>query len=86
MEKPKRPTEPNIKDWTKYPDKGKSMRDMTHEEVENIPYIRDCKKYQKDLAQYLIDIEIYTQLKYIRIIQNAKEKKILEKFKITKIK
>lgn len=85
MEKPKRPTEPNIKDKTKYPLNEKSMRDMTHDEVEAIPYIRDCKKYQKDKEKYDIDIEIYNQLKYIKIIKNSKEKKILEKFKIIKL-
>lgn len=85
MEKPKKPIEPNIMDKTKYPIHG-SMRDMTPGEVDNLPYIRDYKQYQKDKIQYDKDIEIYTQLKYIKIIKVAKEKKILEKFKITKIK
>ena len=86
MEKPKKPIEPNIADKTKYPVREKSMRQMTHEEVEAIPYIRDYKKYQKDKIQYDKDIEIYTQLKYIKLIKVAKERLILEKYKIIKIK
>jgi len=85
MEKPKKPTEPNIKDKTKYPVHG-SMRGMTHQQVEDLPYIRDYKQYQKDKIQYDKDIEIYTQLKYIKLIKVAKERLILEKFKIIKIK
>ena len=47
--KPKKPVEPNIKD---YPRSSKSMADMTKEEVEAIPFIKDSKQYQKDEKKY----------------------------------
>lgn len=77
--KPKKPIEPNIKD---YPSRGKSMAGMTKEEVEAIPFIKDSKQYQKDKAKYDIDIELYEQRKLIRFIKNADEKLILKKYKI----
>ena len=84
MEKPKKPTEPNINDKGRYPNRGKSMRDMTPAEIENIPFIRDSKQYKKDKAQYDIDIEIYEQIKLIKIVKNNSEKSILKNYKIIK--
>ena len=57
---------------------------MTPDEIENIPYIKDCKQYKKDKAQYDIDIEVYEQLKLIKIVKNNSEKNILKKYKIIK--
>lgn len=85
MEKPKKPVEPNIFDKGRYPNREKSMQDMTPEEIENIPFIKDSKKYKKDKAKYDVDIELYTQLKFIKIIKVAKEKLILKKFKIIEL-
>lgn len=79
LAKPKKPVEPNIKS---YPRSSRTMADMTQEEIENIPYIKDYKKYQKDKAKYDIDIELYEQRKLIRFIKNADEKLILKKYKI----
>ena len=43
MEKPKKPIEPDIWDKGRYPNDNRSMRDMTPEEIENIPFIKDHK-------------------------------------------
>jgi predicted DNA-binding protein (UPF0251 family) len=80
--KPKKPIEPNLKD---YISSAVSMVGMTKEEVEAIPYIKDSKQYQKDKAKYDIDIELYEQRKLIRFIKNADEKLILKKYKIFEI-
>ncbi len=85
MEKPKKPIEPNINDKGRYPKRDKTMKGMTMEEIDNIPYIRDYKQYQKDKAKYDIEIELYNQLKYIKIIKIAKEKLILKKYKIIEL-
>ena len=85
MEKPKKPIEPKPDD-KKYPKDGKSMRDMTREEVENIPFIKDHKQYVKDLVQYEKDLELYEQTKFIRLIRSATDKFILNNYKIVKIK
>jgi hypothetical protein len=81
--RPIKPIEPKPND-SKYPKDRKSMRDMTLEEVENIPYIKDAKQYKKDLAKYEKDFELYEQTKFIRLIKNASEEYILKKYKIIK--
>lgn len=83
LEKPKKPIEPKPND-KKYPKDRKSMRDMTKEEVDNIPFIKDYKKWQKDIVQYEKDLELYEQTKLIRLIKNADIKFILKKYKIIK--
>lgn len=57
----------------------------TKEEVDNSPYVKDYRKYQKDKAKYDVDIELYEQRKLIRFIKNADEKLILKKYKIFEI-
>lgn len=97
MEKPKIPIEPDIRDKTKYPLDERPMRDMTMEESENTPFIRDYRKYQKDKDEYPKLLERWEQLKFSKIIMNMTkdlkpgredriQKKIIEKFKIIKIK
>ncbi len=85
MPKPKKPVEPNIRDKGRYPDREKSMRDMTMEEVENIPFIKDSKQYKKDKAKYDKDMELYTQLKFIKLIKAGSVKLILKKYRIIKV-
>ena len=84
MEKPKKPIEPNINDKGRYPDTHRSMRNMTPEEIENIPYIKAYKQYALDKAQYDKDIQVYEQIKLIRLVKNASEKYCLKKLKIEK--
>ncbi len=86
MEKPIKPIQPSISDKGRYPDRDRSMSDMTPKEIENIPFIRDSKQYAKDKAKYDIDIELYEQLKLIKFVKVASEKLILKKYKIIKIK
>ena len=76
MEKPKKPQEPNIRDFS-----SELKGPPTAEET---PFILAYRKYQKDLVQYEIDIERYEQLKLIRFVKNADEKLILRKYKIIK--
>ena len=83
MIKPIKPIEPKPND-AKYPKDRKSMREMTPEEVENIPFIKDHKKYRADLEKYNTDIEIYEQIKLIKLIKNSTEKYCLNNLKVTR--
>ncbi len=81
MEKPIKPIYPDVTDKKKYPkEEGKQFSD------EKTPYIIDCRKFQKDMAKYEKDIELYEQLKLIKFVKVASEKLILKKYKIIKIK
>ena len=60
------------------------ITNVSVEEIENIPYIKDAKQYKKDLAKYEKDFELYEQTKFIRLIKNASEEYILKKYKIIK--
>ena len=85
MDKPKRPLEPNVRDKVKYPTKIDSVNYLNQPIAGANPnYVRDYHQYQKDLIQYAKDMELYEQLKFIKIIKVAKEKFILKKFQITK--
>lgn len=85
MEKPKIPVEPNVRDKVKYPTKIDSVNYLNQPiSGANPQYVQDYYKWQKDVIQYAKDMEVYEQLKFIKIIKVAKENKILEKFKITK--
>lgn len=84
--KPVKPIYPDIKDKGRYPLRTKSMRDMSLEEIENIPYIRDCKKYKKDKEKYDIDIALYDQRKAIQFIKVANERLCMKHYTITKNK
>lgn len=87
MEKPKIPIQPDPSDMVKYPDpptkEGRNyLGDAIYLPNEN--FIRDYKKYQKDKDNYAKDLELWEQLKFIKLIKVAKEKLILKKFKIIK--
>lgn len=85
MEKPIIPIEPNVQDKVKYPTKIDCVNYLNQPIAgANPDYVRDYYKWQKDLVKYKKDMETYEQLKWIKIIKVSKEKKILEKFKITK--
>ena len=85
MEKPKKPIQPKPNDKKYINDRGVSMRNMTMEEAEARPFIKDYRQYEIDLAKYEKDIELYEQIKLIRLIKNATEKYILNNYKIVKI-
>ncbi len=88
MEKPKKPTKPNPSDMVKYPDpKTKEGKNYLGNPIylPNMDYIRDYKKYQKDVIKYETDIELYEQKKLIKLVKNANEKLILKKYKIIHI-
>lgn len=75
MKKPKRPIEPRFED---YPARvGISQEDS--------PFVIAYKQYQKDMAKYEKDFELWQQLKFIRFIKNASEKNVLKRFKIVEL-
>jgi len=78
MDKPVKPIQPNVSDRKKYPiDRVKSS-------IGDSDFARDYKKYQKDLAQYELDIILYEQTKFITDIQRSSLKLCLKKYKIIK--
>lgn len=88
MEKPKKPIEPNCSDRIKYPTPPVgTCKNYLGQPISgaNPNYVRDYHKYSKDMIQYEKDIEVYNQIKFIKIIKVAKEKYILSKYKIAKL-
>jgi hypothetical protein len=83
MEKPKKPIEPNIKNY-QIPKEPNGKNYLGEPIYQRLDYIRDYKQFQKDLDKYNADMETYEQLKFIRLIKNATEKYCLKSFKITK--
>jgi hypothetical protein len=83
MEKPKKPIEPNIKNYP-IPKEPNGKNYLGVPIYQRLDYIRDCKKFQKDLDKYDSEMEVYEQSKLIRLIKNATEKYCLKTFKITK--
>ena len=83
MEKPKKPIEPNIKNYP-IPKEPNGENYLGEPIYQRLDYIRDYKQFQKDLDKYNDDMETYEQLKFIRLIKNATEKYCLKSFKITK--
>ncbi len=70
MEKPKYPTPPNRKD---YPDeKFGRPKDESH------PYIKAYRKWTISERAYWVDLEIYEQIKMIRLVKNSTEKYCLK--------
>jgi len=82
MEKPIKPIEPNASDKKKYPGNPNAAKTMA--ELEQDPYIRDYRKYQKDMDKYKEDIVLYEQTKFIMDIQRSSLKLCLKKYKVTK--
>lgn len=83
MEKPKRPIEPNIKNYPlpKEPNGKNYLREPIFQRLD---YIKDYEKFQKEMNKYNSEMEIYEQLKLIKLIKNSTEKYCLKNFKITK--
>ncbi len=85
MEKPKKPIEPK---WEKYdtPVEPTGKNHLGNNVFEKLDFINDYKKYQKSLEKYEKDLEMWNQLKMIKLIRNAKDEYILRKFKIIELK
>jgi hypothetical protein len=85
MEKPKKPVEPN---WRDYPTPTESNGEnyLGKPLYTKLDYVKDLEKYYKDYTKYQEDMEIYEQLKFIKLIKNATEKYCLKTFKIIKLK
>ncbi len=86
MAKPMKPIEP-VFNRKKYPyPPTKEGRNHLNEPVylPNADWLRDYRKWQKDSAKYIIDMELYEQIKSIKLIKVANLNLCLKKFKITK--
>ncbi len=82
IERPIKPIEPDINDKKKYPPHG-SMRNMTQEEVEKLPFIVDSEKYRKDKEKYDKDFAIWEQFRFIEDIKRSSVKLCMKKYTIT---
>lgn len=83
MEKPKKPIEPNWKDYPT-PKEPNAKNYLGQPLFQKLDWIKDTEQYQKDMEKYEKDMEVYEQIKLIRLIKNATEKYILKKYKIIK--
>lgn len=83
MEKPKKPIEPNIKNYP-IPTVPNGVNAYGETICIRVDYIRDYQKWAKEMKKYDADLETYEQLKLIRLIKNAHEKYCLKNYKITK--
>lgn len=83
MTKPKKPTEPVLMNYP-IPEKPTGVNYAGEPIYQNLDFIRDYKKYLKDIDNYNSEIEIYEQVKLIKLIKNSTEKYCLKKLKITK--
>ncbi len=83
LTKPKKPIEPNWKDFPtpKEPNGKNYLGQPIYQKTE---YFEAYKKWQKDMVKYEQDLELYEQTKLIRLIKNADIKYILKKYKIVK--
>ena len=52
--------------------------------TEKTPFIIAYRKYQKEMEQYKMDLELYEQTKLIKFVKNADIKLILKKYLIIK--
>ncbi len=85
MEKPKKPQEPNHHHY-KSPKESNAQNCNGKPLYINFDYIDDYHKYQKQLEQYKVDMEVYEQIKLIKLVKNSTEKYCLKNIKITKLK
>jgi len=83
MAKPKKPIEPSIKDYPS-PKEPTGKNFLGQPIYERLDYVEAYKKFQKEMDKWVSDMEVYEQIKFIRLIKNAKEEYCLKKFKITK--
>jgi len=84
MEKPKKPIEPNIKDFPR-PKKSNGENHLGEPLFLKTDYYVAYDKYRKELKKYESELEVYEQIKLIRLVKNSTEKYCLKALKITKI-
>lgn len=85
MEKPKKPIEPNWKDYPT-PKEPNAKNYLGKPLFVKTDWINDMDKYKKDMEKYEQDMKVYEQIKLIRLVKNASEKYILKNLTITKNK
>ncbi len=78
MKKPIEPAMPDITDRVKYP------LEFNNAKLIDSPFVRDYRRYQKDLEKYKTDIQDYEQLRFMLDIQRSNIKLCLRKYKVTK--
>lgn len=83
MEKPKKPIEPKIENYP-IPTEPTGKNYLGNPIYERLDWIRDYKKYQQDLIVYQSEMDIYQQLKLIRLVKNSSEKYCLKNLKIVR--
>jgi len=84
MEKPKKPIEPNYKDYPT-PTESNAVNYLGNPLYQKLDWIADMKIHRKETLQYEIDLEQWQQYKFIRILKKSSDRTILRKYKITKI-
>jgi len=83
MEKPKKPIEPNIKDFP-IPKEPNGVNYKGDPLYLRLDYFEAHDKWKKQHEKYKKDLELYEQIKLIRLMKNATEKYILKNYTITK--
>ncbi|MBV1929155.1 MAG: hypothetical protein KUG81_06540 [Gammaproteobacteria bacterium] len=84
MEKPIYPIEPQWKDFPT-PTESNGVNEDGDKLYTKLDYIRAKKKWFIDVGKYEAAIEVYNQLKLIKIVKRSSDKLILKKYKIVKI-
>jgi len=74
MEKPRRPVEPDFKDYKDEILKGGNVIDS--------PFILAYQKYQKDFTKFEADNLLYQQIKFIEDIKRSDIKLCLKKYRV----
>lgn len=85
MEKPKKPVEPILKNYPT-PKEPNGKNHLGQPLFQKLDWIKDMVKYQEDLERHKADMELYEQIKLIRLVKNSTEKYCLNNLKITKNK
>jgi len=83
LTRPEKPIKPNIRDYP-LPKEPNGKNFLNEPIYQRLDYVEAYKKFQKEMDKWVDDMEIYEQLKFIRLIKNAKEDYCLKKLKITK--
>jgi hypothetical protein len=84
MEKPKKPIEPNIHDYP-IPSEPNGKNSEGQPIFQRLDYIRDRFKYEKQLVQYKLDVEVFEQIKLIKLVKHSTEKYCLKNIRINKL-
>lgn len=83
MEKPKKPIEPNFKNYPT-PKEPNAVNCYGIPLYQKLDWIKDYKKYVIDVKKYDSDLEVFEKIKFIKLIKNSTEKYCLKSLRITK--